>query len=83
MSNLSLLALKKAPEAAKLLVRRNDLPALKTAIQITLTANEEFTSRTYATKYLQDCQLKYKWATALEISQLHDTIKVWNTVIES
>ena len=70
------LAMRQPVEAAKLLSRRTDLSALKTATHVTLAANEIGDARVHGHKYIQQCLLKCDWASAFDLVQLHGCFKV-------
>ena len=65
-------------EAAKLLARRADLSSLRTAIHVTLAANEIDDAKVHGQKYIRQCLVKCDWASAFDVAQSHDCFKVCN-----
>ena len=76
MCVFSYLSLSEPLEAARMLLRRSDLTALRAATYVALTSGDLEVTSTYATKFVTQCMLSWDWELAADVISQHECFMV-------
>ena len=72
----SYVALGQPVEAARLLARRPEQPALRAASEVCMAAGESGLALQYAQRYVMRCNVEWNWEGAKELTRQHQSFKV-------